>query len=168
MKHKEAFQILESIDAPSYELALVVPVLLNLKPASTITLIRDDEDTHSVDKKLQEMGLITKVDLRDNNPRWHEIPLARNRENLQKILESNENYSRGIAYGYPLSAVEASRDGTLLHSDQREPKNVFIISFGVSTSNHKEERKLMEQWNEAVRIHTPKIYKAFQELELKP
>jgi len=153
-----AFKLLESIKAKPYELALAVPVLLGIKPASTITLTENDEDTYEVEKKLQDIGLMTHVVIREDSPRIH---IAMTKENLKNLVETNfyDNYNLGLAYGYPKSAVNAAQKGNLLRADQTPPTDQFIIAFSMSPKNWQEEYKIMQKWNKAIEKHTPKLYK---------
>jgi len=162
------FRLLESINAQAYELALVVPVLLGIKPASTITLTDKDEDTYVVDEKLQRMGLFTDIVIRDDSPRFHTIHVAKTSKNLKQLTETsfNNNYNLGLAYGYPKTAVDAAKSGDLI-SERALPGDKFIITFSMSKNNWQEEYKVMQKWNKAVEKYTPKLYKRFLELDIK-
>ncbi len=162
----DPFKSLEAINVQPYELALVVPVLVDLKPASSITLIEGDEDTFEVNQKLEEIGLKTKVVLSENLPRADVIHLAKTAELLKQLTDVDffDNYNHGLAYGYPLSAVEAAKNGELLAQNQNPKMDDLIIQFSLSQTNWKEEYQLLQKWTAAVKKHTPKIYEDFMKI----
>lgn len=137
------FESLESFNAEPYELALLVPVLLNLKPASTITVEGHNlkkDDTIKLEKDIQTLGLKTKLVFSDI--KFHQIHCALTQENLNNLLNAKNNYEWGIAYGYPLSAVEAASHGEFLPLSECPNLDEYIIQFRLSRKNWEEELKL--------------------------
>lgn len=162
------FAILENIKAQPYELALVVPVLLGLKSASTITLTNDDEKSAEVERKLQTLGLKTRIVKFGENPRVDCLDVALEQEIIEKLskLDLFDNYEHGLIYGYPQSAVEAFMKKDILDDEKTDLlQKDFPINFRYSNNNWEKEHEVLKEWNDAVKTHTPKLYRDFLELD---
>lgn len=157
------FKVLESINAKPFALALVVPVLLGMKPASKLEISGNDEDTEVIARKFEEMGLKTKVVLSKGLPRGDSIYVAKSAEILKKLLETEatDDYNLGLLYGYPESAVKAFVSKDFLAEEDEPPMDESLFPFRLSKENWQEELKVMEKWNNAVKEYTPKIYEKF-------
>ena len=86
-----------------------------------------------------------------------------NAERLKAAFNKQDEYAKGIAFGFPVTAVEAfvRGEGISLPPTLSDDPGVAFAEFIFSPNHFQEELMVGDRWARAVRDASPTIYEGF-------
>ncbi len=137
------------------------------------------EEVGKIERFLKDIGLRYKI----GKPEIHEmrgekvgnirqeflfINIARNQDSLDALYSAKGDEEAGLAYGYPTTAIESflskkAMSRSELPEEVKEKEFYPFIFFKLSKDNWQKEIKVAEQWANAVKKNSPRLFKEFME-----
>ena len=169
---REKAAILESINCGVVPKAELILVLAGLKPATDLSLFKNNENSESAKKKIIDAGLVYKeIDKASiQNPNLAcLLGVARNMADATRVVEllsamsSDGGEEFGQLMGFPQTAIEAYAKKRERFGDG-DNNNPFVerglpFRFRLSKDNWEQEIKVAEGWTKKIKEIAPDLYR---------
>ena len=163
---KEKVKLLEKLNIGSAQKANIILVALGLKPATDLSLFKNNDSEAVVEEALTKAGLVfaDKGIGGEKQNKVAKISIARDEETLNRLLAlspSKDHEEYGRLMGYPETAVEAFVNKKLL-DEPTERKLIAasgnIFPMKLSKDHWREEIEHLRTWNEAIKEYSLDTY----------
>lgn len=172
----KAIDILQNLQIGHAQIAYAFLVLVNVKPATIITIFEWNDSKDDVEAQLQNTGLATKQFTSDkyydnkNNNYKGSIAVTREKALLQEVIDVSEqepiDHERmGTLMGYPPSAIEAFTNQQDLWEEDSSFNWRHPITFALSQSGFEQEAELLTYWRDLIKKYLPYIQETMAEFE---
>jgi len=156
---------IEQIKIGKGQLADVILVILDLKPAMELDIFNWNDDPKEVKQKMEEAGLIVeekKIPERKKTKVSAVFAVSRSSSAISRLLDAeanNDHAEYGRLMGYPETAIEAFLDQSKLLPDKEYPDmDGIIFAFKLSKDHHDTEFAVLKKWSEAIKKYAPNLY----------
>jgi len=180
IRQQETSEILEKeevekIESAPFSIEDKINLLLvkaGVKPASEISALNNPELIQEIKSLFTNLGLVGDIEESKIDKRIVDILISQNQANLENLETARRNqsdFARGIALGYPATAVADyfnEKPGIMrwsLPQYIKEEKYYPFIRFRLSRDNWEEEITTAKKWANAVKTNSPKLLEDFND-----
>jgi len=170
-RQRESIAELEQLNLGAQQIAEIILVLLDLKPATELLIFKHNDTPSHVQQVIEQTGLkvLPKPHEHKRNRQMTGILLvSKNRDYNLELLFNDGQIDQPIAkqrrygqlMGYPNTAIDAyCVGGQELLPDQEEPNMAGIpFSMKLSRKGKDQELKLLQYWSKIIRKYAPTVY----------